>query len=86
MSGINVGTIEVPPLFASPPASPVEGQRYYNTTTRKEYYWDGTAWIVHNVYVQSTAPVNPPATYLWVQTGLGASGNDLTFWVEDGLT
>lgn len=35
-------------------------------------------------YVQPTAPT-PPAgqtNYLWVQTGLGASGQDFTFWVN----
>lgn len=36
-----------------------------------------------NVYVQDTAPTSPPATYLWIETGLGA-GDDMTFWVEDG--
>lgn len=24
------------------------------------------------------------ARYLWVQTGLGADGTDVTFWIEDG--
>jgi hypothetical protein len=35
-------------------------------------------------YVQPTAPT-PPAgqtEYLWVQTGLGVSGNDFTFWIN----
>lgn len=36
-----------------------------------------------NVFVQASAPSNPPATYLWVQTELG-DGADMTFWVEDG--
>ena len=38
-----------------------------------------------NVFISPTAPPTPPATYLWIQTGLGASGIDMTFWVEDGL-
>lgn len=37
-----------------------------------------------NVFVQNATPSTPPATYLWVQTGLGASGTDMTFWIEDG--
>jgi hypothetical protein len=24
------------------------------------------------------------ARFLWVQTGLGADGTDVTFWIEDG--
>lgn len=39
---------------------------------------------VQKVFVQTTAPVSPPASYLWIQTGLGA-GHDVTFWYEDGL-
>lgn len=35
-------------------------------------------------YVQPTAPTPPPGqtSYLWVQTGLGVSGNDFTFWIN----
>lgn len=33
------------------------------------------------IFVSNTAPANPPAQYLWVQTGLGTSGSDLTFWI-----
>jgi hypothetical protein len=35
-------------------------------------------------YVQETAPTPPPGQteYLWVQTGLGVSGNDFTFWIN----
>lgn len=38
-----------------------------------------------NVYIQAAAPSSPPTKYMWIQTGLGASGKDLTFWIEDGL-
>jgi len=31
--------------LASAPATPVEGQRYYNTATKKEYYWNGSSWV-----------------------------------------
>lgn len=37
-----------------------------------------------STYVQPTAPVAPPATYLWLQTGLGADGSGFTLWFEDG--
>ena len=37
-----------------------------------------------NLFVQPTVPVNPPVRHLWVQTGLGNSGKDFTFWIEDG--
>lgn len=31
--------------LASPPASPVEGQTYYNTALHREFYYNGTEWI-----------------------------------------
>lgn len=31
--------------LASAPADPVEGQAYFNTTSKKEFYWNGTDWI-----------------------------------------
>lgn len=37
-----------------------------------------------NLFVQNTAPISPPSTYMWIQTGLGTSGTDFTFWIEDG--
>ena len=35
------------------------------------------------VYIQSNNPKssNP---HLWIQTGLGANGSGVTFWIEDG--
>lgn len=38
-----------------------------------------------NLFIQQTAPVSPPAIYEWIQTGLGNSGHDMMFWVQDGL-
>jgi hypothetical protein len=38
-----------------------------------------------SLYIQNAAPSSPPTTYLWIQTGLGLSGTDMTFWVEDGM-
>lgn len=37
-----------------------------------------------NLFVQNAAPVTEEPTYLWVQTGLGADGKGVTFWIEDG--
>ena len=31
--------------LSSAPATPVEGQKYYNTTTKKLYCWNGTKWV-----------------------------------------
>lgn len=31
--------------LSSAPASPKEGQEYYNTATREKYIWNGTAWV-----------------------------------------
>jgi len=35
------------------------------------------------LYIQNSNPgsSNP---HLWIQTGLGSTGTDMTFWVEDG--
>ncbi len=37
-----------------------------------------------NVFIQNAAPVGPPSTYLWMQTGLGVNGKDFSLWIEDG--
>jgi hypothetical protein len=31
--------------LAAPPASPVKGQKYFDTTDNTEKYWNGTAWV-----------------------------------------
>lgn len=38
-----------------------------------------------NLFIQPTAPAPTAVTYLWIQTGLGLSGIDMTFWVEDNI-
>lgn len=35
-------------------------------------------------FVQPTQPT-VPGPWVWVQTGLGPNGTDVTVWVEDGL-
>jgi hypothetical protein len=42
------------------------------------------AGVEQNLFVQPTAPISPPSTYLWIQTGLGAGGSEFTMWIEDG--
>lgn len=31
--------------LSSAPATPVEGQKYYNSTSKIEYYWNGSEWV-----------------------------------------
>ena len=35
------------------------------------------------IYVQSTNPKSSHP-HLWIQTGLGPKGNDISIWIEDG--
>lgn len=35
------------------------------------------------LYIQNSNP-GGSSPHLWIQTGLGSSGTDMTFWVEDG--
>jgi len=35
-------------------------------------------------FVQPTAPTGVTGAFLWVQTGLGDSGDDWTIWIETG--
>lgn len=35
------------------------------------------------LFIQSSNP-GAPGPYMWVQTEVGTSGTDMTFWVEDG--
>lgn len=35
------------------------------------------------VFIGADAPISPPATYVWFETGLG-DGTDFTLWIEDG--
>ena len=36
------------------------------------------------LYIRDSNPPGSSNPYLWIQTGLGSSGTDMTFWVEDG--
>lgn len=37
-----------------------------------------------NIKVGPTNTLQPGLPGLWIQTGLGPSGTDMSFWVEDG--
>ena len=75
---------------------PADGPGWaWSTTLSRPVYWDGSNWIdsaasgTQNVFVQPTQPsagqLGTGHPGLWIQTGLGASGSDMTFWVEDGV-
>lgn len=70
-------------------ATPSVGMTVYDTTLDKLYVYEHTSWKpVANgeaIYVGPTAPTDVVGNYVWVETGLGVSGTDFTFWIEDGL-
>ena len=39
--------------------------------------------ISSNIYIQHSNP-GSSHPHLWIQTGLGPRGDDMTFWIEDG--
>lgn len=39
-----LNAMQLPEQLAAPPANPVAGQTYFDTTTSKSRTWDGTAW------------------------------------------
>ena len=52
-----LGTLRSPQL-STPPSSPVQGQIYFDTTTDKLYWYDGSAWIVASGEGGVVAPGN----------------------------
>jgi hypothetical protein len=57
--------------LAAAPASPVAGQRYYDTTMQAERIYDGASWltIADQTYVNTAAPTGPLNTGdLWYDT------------------
>lgn len=47
---------------------------------------DSSLYAPIKTYIQNTTPSIPVGqSAIWVQTGLGALGNDMTIWIEDGL-
>jgi len=37
----------------------------------------------NSLFIQNSTP-DSSGPFMWIQTGLGSSGADMTFWVEDG--
>lgn len=82
-------------VSAAPPSSPAAGDVWVNSNTGVRYEYlvdaDSSQWVdFHSntsgvpTFIQGNTPVYSGGPYLWVQTGLGISGTDITFWVEDG--
>lgn len=72
-------TLPHPPIHRSPDASPPPSPQIDDL------------WIVEDAYPASSPPnfaigsTDPGlAQGMWVQTGLGPNGDDITIWIEDG--
>lgn len=70
--------------LATAPASPVEGQRYYDTVTKTERVWDGTKWTdLTDVWVGAAAPTGTPTTGdLWYDTDEPAAPANEIFYSQ----
>lgn len=64
------GTL-IPPQLSAAPASPAQGQLYYDTTTSTLFYWNGSAWVAasslgggvpptRTVYLSGSGTYTPP--------------------------
>jgi hypothetical protein len=61
----------------SPPARPIAGQIWFDTTTNIANVYNGTAWgPVGAAKLSSTAPADPNAGYIWLDT----TANQLKIW------
>lgn len=70
--GINLNQNEAQNLvthkLAAAPASPVTGQRYYDTALKVERYWDGTVWVTASGGGTSLPPGGSPGQVLMKQS------------------
>lgn len=71
------------PRLSSPPASPAQGEMYFDTGANKLYWWSGTAWVDASggsappeVF---TGPGTPPGSQvLWIDTDEVPAGGGLS--------
>lgn len=80
------------PFFKDLPDFTEGGIGYYKSATGELYYYNAVAaqWELiatgtgtQEVFIQDTAPVSPPSDYIWIQTGLGLTGDDWTLWFNE---
>ena len=69
-----VGTLNIPSL-SSAPGTAQEGDLYYNTSTDKVNFYNGSAWSEiggggagNTVYYQSSAPSSPNTGDIWIDS------------------
>lgn len=75
--------------LSSAPSSPVEGQKYYNTTSHVEFTWNGTAWrptdaagLTDGSIALSALATNPLARANHTGTQLAVTISDLATTVQ----
>ena len=73
--------------LASAPSSPVKGQKYYDTTTDCEYFWNGSTWVPCDAALRTSIPVsnlstNPLARSNHTGTQTAATISDLATVVK----
>lgn len=83
---VRIGIIEHSGTFE------IDDLEIYSTDSVAPMYADqglitdtSAAGSVQNLFIDDTAPASPPTPYMWVETGLGDTGDDLTMWIEDGV-
>lgn len=76
--------------LAAAPGSPGAGQRYYDTVTLSEYFWNGTAWVACDATLRTGIPIanlatNPLARANHTGTQLASTISDFSTAVQ-GVT
>lgn len=69
---------------ANPPARPLKGQIWYNSTDSLAYVYNGTTWdVIGSAVLSDTPPQSPPIGGLWFKTPINTlhvfNGTDWTF-------
>jgi len=67
-----------PPLRAdvTPPLNPIIGDLWFAKSVKPI--------MISSSFTVSDQPVSMIGTGMWIQTGLGDTATDFTFWIEDG--